>query len=287
MEQHPIPQAITTYEFRLVGEMTLKQFGKLALGFGLAFLFYISPLAFYIKWPLILIFAGLGAALAFVPIQGRPLETWIASFAKAIYSPTEYLYQKLPELPEFLKEPAGTKPDIQPLAKKSTTPTKAKLKEYLGTLPAGKRATAWEQAEKQFLARVESAFEKSPLTTAKGPEPKTKPPARPKKKSVSTVASTSAMKAPPPLTPEKANILSGIIKDKQGRLVEGAIVGIENAQEFPVRTLKSNSLGQFATTLPLENGIYQIVTEKEGLNFDIMKIKLEGKIIRPLEIKAK
>jgi len=33
MEQHPIPQQISSYEFKLVGEMTLKQFLK-AAGFA-------------------------------------------------------------------------------------------------------------------------------------------------------------------------------------------------------------------------------------------------------------
>ncbi|KKR52786.1 MAG: hypothetical protein UT88_C0021G0001, partial [Candidatus Woesebacteria bacterium GW2011_GWD2_40_19] len=33
MEQHPIPQNISSYQFRLVGDMTLKQFFQLAGGF--------------------------------------------------------------------------------------------------------------------------------------------------------------------------------------------------------------------------------------------------------------
>lgn len=273
MEQHPIPQAITTYEFRLVGEMTLKQFGKLAFGLGLAFLFYVSPLPFYLKWPLILTFAGLGAALAFVPIQGRPLETWIASFIRAIYSPTEYTYQKIPELPEFLEALA-----VKPTASAKTLPppvsTRTKLKEYLGSLPAQEKVTAWEQAEKRFLSQVKSAFEKIPVFTNTT-------------KIAPSVAPTPAPKAPPPLTSEKSNIISGIIKDRQNKLVEGALIEIKDEQGFPVRALKSNTLGQFKIASPLENSTYKIEVEKEGLKFDIIKIKLEGKIVSPLEIKAK
>ena len=38
--------------------------------------------------------AGGGLALAFVPFEDRPLETWVISFLKAIYSPTIYIYRR-------------------------------------------------------------------------------------------------------------------------------------------------------------------------------------------------
>ncbi|KKQ92310.1 MAG: hypothetical protein UT14_C0005G0007 [Candidatus Shapirobacteria bacterium GW2011_GWE1_38_92] len=71
MEQHPIPQHITSYEFKLVGEMTLKQFGKAAGGVVIALLINASGLIFFVKWPLIVIAAGGGLAMAFVPFQDR------------------------------------------------------------------------------------------------------------------------------------------------------------------------------------------------------------------------
>lgn len=74
MEQHPIPQQISSYEFQLVGNMTLKQFFKLAGGLLIAFLFYSTGLPFIIKWPLVISFAALGVALAFLPVNDRPLE---------------------------------------------------------------------------------------------------------------------------------------------------------------------------------------------------------------------
>jgi len=36
MEQHPIPQQISSYQFKLVGDMTLAQFGKAAGGIVIA-----------------------------------------------------------------------------------------------------------------------------------------------------------------------------------------------------------------------------------------------------------
>jgi len=94
MEQHPIPQQISSYEFKLVGDMTLKQFLKAASGIIIAIIINSTKLMVVIKWPLMLLFGGLGLALAFVPFDDRPLETWITSFFKSIYSPTIFVYRK-------------------------------------------------------------------------------------------------------------------------------------------------------------------------------------------------
>ena len=69
MEQHPVPQQISSYEFRLVGDMTLKQFGQLAAGGILALFFYVSPLPGYFKWPLMIFSFFGGAAMAFLPFE--------------------------------------------------------------------------------------------------------------------------------------------------------------------------------------------------------------------------
>lgn len=60
MEQHPIPQQISSYEFKLVGEMTLKQFLKAAGGIVLALLFNSTKLVFFVKYPLVFLFGAGG-----------------------------------------------------------------------------------------------------------------------------------------------------------------------------------------------------------------------------------
>lgn len=94
MGQHPIPSQISSYEFKLVGEMTLKQFLKAAAGIILAVLINATKIVVLIKWPLMLIAGGAGLLLAFVPFEDRPLETWVKAFIKSIYSPTIYTYKK-------------------------------------------------------------------------------------------------------------------------------------------------------------------------------------------------
>ncbi len=94
MEQHPVPQNVTTFQFRLIGDMTIKQFGYLAGGAILAYICYRLPLPFFFTWPLTIAAAVGGFGLAFVPIEERPMDVWVLSFFKSVYSPTQFMWQK-------------------------------------------------------------------------------------------------------------------------------------------------------------------------------------------------
>lgn len=96
MQPHPIPQNVTTFQFRLVGDMTLKQFLYLAAGAGTAYLLFVflSPIYPIVIWPLIILSALIGVAFAFLPLGSRPLDYWLKAFLKAIYSPTKRVWHK-------------------------------------------------------------------------------------------------------------------------------------------------------------------------------------------------
>jgi hypothetical protein len=96
MEQHPVPQNISSYEFRLVGDMTLKQFFQLAGGVLVGIIFYQLPIAGIFKYPLVFVAVITGVLSAFVPFQGRPFNQWLVAFFRAIYSPTEYVWSPTP-----------------------------------------------------------------------------------------------------------------------------------------------------------------------------------------------
>ncbi|MBP6882614.1 MAG: PrgI family protein, partial [Candidatus Levybacteria bacterium] len=91
---HPIPQDVTGFQFRLIGNMTVKQFAYIATGGILAVLTYYAPVFFLFKAVLIPIFGGTSLALAFLPIEGRPLDLMLTKFIKDVFSPTQYIYQK-------------------------------------------------------------------------------------------------------------------------------------------------------------------------------------------------
>src|SRR5258708_2374876 len=107
MEQHPVPQNISSYRFHLVGDMTLKQFLELATGVVIGVIIYATQLPGLIKWPLIFFSAISGAALAFVPFEERPLEQWIFAFFRSIYSPTLFHWEKQSNVKYFQDETAS------------------------------------------------------------------------------------------------------------------------------------------------------------------------------------
>lgn len=133
IDNHPIPQDITGFQFKLIGEMTLKQFGYLAGGFIIAWVFYILPIFFLVKITLALMSAAIGASLAFLPIDGRPLDGMIVNFFKAIFSPTKYYYLRLDDKvsdPKKMNQFNKTRLSISDMSEKQ-------LQEFLRGLPKG------------------------------------------------------------------------------------------------------------------------------------------------------
>ena len=319
-QQHPIPQQISSYQFRLVGDMTLKQFFQVAGGALISLLIYASTLPGYIKWPAIIFFSLSGVALAFLPFEERPLQQWIFSFFKSVYSPTIYLWKKSEKPPVFFKEEAPV-----PEEKVVAPHGEAAMEKYLESLPGRgtEVSSKLEEAEKSFFTRLSYLFKPTPKTVEKlSPEPSAKkevqaPPSfKPKmiveekpirpvvppqpQKVTTPVVPTLATRdqitgraaqfspdAAPPIPPDKPNTVTGQAMDAAGKIVEGAILEIKDVSGRPVRAVKTNKVGHFAIVTSLQNGRYEIITEKEGLDFDSVTFEATGVIIRPIAIKAK
>lgn len=339
MEQHPVPQNIASYEFRLVGDMTLKQFAELAAGLIVALIFYSTNIPWFLKWPVVFTSSLLGVGLAFFPFEERPLEIWITAFAKAVYSPTQFLWKKNSAIPSFFEN----RPAVQqkPLLEEAKPQDKLKLLEYVSTLPTP--VSQIDQKETDFVTQINNLFTLTPSPTTPQPPPKTKETTEdeskpagikvrklhgpfvieieetPLKKQYETrPAVEEVITAPPkipfshpidppkrieenrpvseakfskeipmPSAPTLPNILVGMVTDKDGKILENVIMEIRDLQKNPVRALKTNKLGQFRTVTPLPSGTYEIELEKEGYNFDIIKIDLKGEVVQPIEIMSK
>ena len=152
MQQHPIPQNVTGYKFHLVGDMTIKQFAELAAGIVLAWLTFSSQLNFIFKWTLGPLAAFMGFALAFVPVEDRPLDQWIINFFKSIYNPTQYLFRSEPKSLDIF-----TPPKSRPTEAKFQLADPAKLEDYLQSLPPT-QTTAFDQAESKYLDHIGNLF---------------------------------------------------------------------------------------------------------------------------------
>jgi hypothetical protein len=465
MEQHPVPQNVTNFEFKLIGDMTVRQFAYLAAGIIVGYLFYTLPWPDIIRFPIAFLCGFVGFAFAFMPIEERPLDKWFTNFIRSVYSPTQFLWKKSPQVPSFWEYQV---PKFS--SSKTLIPTgemHQKLEEYLKTLPPKtqnlldemetkrllslnlggtnqspilmpqiplipnqtnivkihrlhardekggiifiqqqtkpsevpkqdtfKREAPKPEAQKpeqpinpnitigpggiitktqttplnqrpaaqitqQVVKKVEKQAVRSNLTdqnselkkqidelqkqinvlktepipeTMTGKEfdnkikelvaklsetekqrqqtenelirlrrkigqdqenqPTIKPQAyqevdtkqQPTAKYVS--GKTAQQKGIPTLT-TTPNVISGIVTDDLGNIIQDTIIIIKDKTDNPVRALKTNKVGQFMISTPLENGTYYLELEKEGYKFDIIEVELNGSVLSPLEIKPK
>jgi hypothetical protein len=335
MEQHPVPSQISAYEFRLVGDMTLKQFAQVAVGCVIALILYATKLPFYFKWPAIIVSGVSGILMAFVPFQERPLQTWLLAFFKAVYSPTQFLWQKKARTPEFLVFKPTPQVKAVPITPQVAA-GKQKLTEYLTTLPS--QPTPLDKQEEKQLAQLGSLFASTqlptniiptskPLPEAEMPAgirvrrlhgplvveeeskyigqrttlspqtreekilpqftPKIVSPVKRERVEKPAIAAKFSQEIAMPNTPTFPNLLVGMVLEPEGNIIEGAIIEIRDLEGNPVRAFRSSRLGQFMIATPLPNGTYEIETEKEGYQFDLIKITLTGKVVPPIEIRAR
>lgn len=90
-----------------------------------------------------------------------------------------------------------------------------------------------------------------------------------------------------PNTPTIPNVINGIVRDNKGLLLSTVVIIVKDKHNDPVRAFKTNKIGQFALSTPLPNGTYTLELEKEGYDFDIIEVDVDGSILAPIEIRAK
>ncbi len=104
MKSHPVPQNIMDVEFKLFGELTIRQFGYVAGGALAAFVCYVLFADIgLVRWPLVVFFGILGIMLAVFKVNDRPFEIWLANFIFAIFTSQRSIWKKSAKTPEILR----------------------------------------------------------------------------------------------------------------------------------------------------------------------------------------
>ena len=268
MEQHPIPRQITTFEFKLIGFLTIKQFIYLVvsipIGLLIIYTFPIPILNFFLGIIVVLI----GVAFAFVPINDRPMEIWIRNLIKRLTSPTQYFFKKQNPAIYFLKNLVFTD---DPHRVMSHIDSQQKLSKYLSN-----KTPADNQNKKQEISNLFSDSFSSLLG----------------KKTLRTNNSSPITNNQSPIiqTSVKTPFLSGLVKNYRQTALTGILVYIKKGLDNdPIRILKTNSHGVFATynPLPPSDYFFEIKDPKGNFFFDTMKIKVENINEKPVEIMSK
>lgn len=268
MENHPIPQDVTGFQFRLIGSLTVKQFGYLAAAAVLFVICWYLPIAVYIKGPLLLLFAGFGIGLAFIPIEGRPMDVMAGHFLEDVFAANQYVYQKtgghlaistvtIHKTTPLMPLPIGASGTTQPKkdkGDKSHHEKEEKLKAFLDTIHA-KTRNKLDEKEMKFLQSLFSVSdqEQADLT------------ALPQKK----IVEEKKTKQHPHMNPQQ---LEQVLA-KEAQMLQQEIQAAqlnEQKQHSPekARAVHENVVG-------LEQQLQNIMLEKQQLERELMRLKQE------------
>lgn len=279
MEQHPIPRQITTFEFKLIGFLTLKQFIYLIIFAPLGFIVYrVFPV------PLLNVVVGgavaaIGAAFAFVPINDRPLDVWIRNLVRRVTSPTQYMYHKqnppiyFLENLYFAQDPHRVLTHIESrekltayLAKTNPQPSQNKRKQLISDIL------------KEQLSQFITKKTKSPV--AKSAQAQPVPPVVVEAAAGQTTATASI---------GKPTFFSGVVKNHKLIPLPGILVYVRDPKGNTIRLLKTNPHGVFATYNPLGVGEYFFEPKdpRKTYFFDTMKFMVDNTNQKPIEIFSK
>jgi len=270
MDQHPIPRQITTFEFKLIGFLTIRQFIYLVVFFPIGFVVYsLFPI------PLLNILLGVltgcvGLAFAFLPVNDRPLDIWIRNFFKRMTSPTQYLFHKENAPLYFLQNLIFVSDPHRAL---THIESQEKLAQYLAT----KNPAPTQNTKKQAILNL---FQTASL---------------PDKKTVSSppIPSASPLPAEAPLAGTKTGVrnpfFTGVVKNHKLIPIPGLLIYVKDEQNKVLRLLKTNPHGIFATFSPLPVGeyVFEIKDPNSSYLFDTMKIKTNSVNDKPIEIFSK
>ncbi|HEY4695245.1 MAG TPA: PrgI family protein [Candidatus Nanoarchaeia archaeon] len=155
MQQHPVPQNITGFEFKLIGFLTLRQFGYLAFAGIIDIVLYAAQLPFLV---VILIggpFSLLAVALALFKINDQPFERWLVAFIKTIYAPTIRVWRREAKNLGFLEPQFSSYLQAQQTALgPKVVSDRSKLDAYLKSHTRQETGNAVDENEEKRLAQL-------------------------------------------------------------------------------------------------------------------------------------
>lgn len=274
MDQHPMPRQITTFEFKLIGFLTLRQFLYLVIFIPLAFVvFKLFPIPILNILAAILV-AGLGIGLAFLPINGRPLDIWIKNLVKRLTSPTQFVYKKNNPPLYFIQDLYFTN---NPHIVMAHIESGEKLSQYL-------EKTQLREAVDQRRRRL-GVLMQQPSSKLIGEQKKAGDRSKDEK-----IISKKDDRIPPQKTPlTKKPFFSGIVKNHRNIPLPGILIYVQDKQGRKIRLLKTNPYGVFATFRPLPPQEYIFAPFDPGKKhfFGPVKVKVGKENPKPLEIYSK
>jgi len=198
------------------------------------------------------------------------MEVWVKNLIKRLSSPTQYFFKKQNPAIYFLKNLVFTN---DPHRVMSHIDSQQKLSKYLNT-----KAPTNNKNRSQEISNLFTDSFASLLGKKHNPQP-------------STIKEPSSVtNRPAPIPNIKVPFLTGLIKNYKQTALTGILIYIKkDPTGDPIRILKTNSHGIFATYNPVPPSEYffEIKDPKGIFFFDTMKIRIENVNEKPVEIMSK
>jgi hypothetical protein len=254
-----------------------------------------------------------GCALAFIPINERPLDVWIRNFILKLYEPSQYYFHKKNTAPDFLKDLYFTSPQIitahVDARQKLTTyvqgtqgqvidPRKNDIHDLISDKAPVAPQTVEKTSEKTPVEKVEIP---TPSSTVTPVEPVI---SNPDIKTVEVSAPVVTPTEPAPIVQEKIvtkqvptqtsvdktkPFFWGTLHTAKNIPIPNTLVYLKDTNNKVVRILKTNIHGVFATFHSLTPGEYVLEGKDTSQKyfFDTMKIQINQDNPEPISVHSK
>ena len=127
-----VPQFIDVKD-KIFGPFTLAQFIFLGGGLGLGYA-VIRLVPTIVKWPLALVPAVFGVALAFYKVNGRPLTLMVQAFALYLFANKLFIWHQRTERPAETQPKATKKKKSEPVVEEVQPMTNERLRDLAWNL---------------------------------------------------------------------------------------------------------------------------------------------------------
>lgn len=280
MDLHPIPRQITTFEFKLIGFMTVKQFGYVLLAGVVGYLFFLAiPIQILNIVVGIMVFS-VGLLFAFVPINDRPLDVFIRNLTRRLNSPTQYVFRKNNVALRIFDELYF---EANPHIILAHADSREKLSAYLA---AKKQSAGGVGGQEDHHAQIGTLLKEKQVLA-----PPQNPRSVHKKSFVPTVDSPGTKAVVQNKNQDaKHPLFTGVVYNTRHIPLPGVLLYIrDNKTNSVLRILKTNPHGVFATFNPLQDGEYvvEIVDSSGGYLFDKTTITINNQTRLNFEFTSK
>ncbi len=154
--EHAIPQNIMSVEFKLIGDLTIKQFVFVAIPLLLGFLMFVFKVNNYITLVFTGIFLLAALFIDFIPLDDRPLDEWIINFIIAVKNPTQRIWGKKPSYPNILRIPKAIMPKVKKNEDVATFLYQSPLDTSIQSSSGNSATKILDDKEKNFMSNIDN-----------------------------------------------------------------------------------------------------------------------------------